>query len=140
MPSQTPSRTTRTVEAGSIDLNGRTLPVTVRVDRRAKRLIMRVEPSGRIRITCPHRRDIGAALAMAESRREWIGSRLEEMAAPLPFVPGSHIPVLGRDRLIIRDEKATIARLDNQYLRVGSPIGRDPTDSVIRLLRREVQA
>lgn len=132
-------RAVHTVEAGSIDLGGRSLPVTVRVDRRAKRLIMRVDPSGRVRITCPHKRDIGAALAMAENRRDWIGSRLDEMPTPLPFLPGVRIPVLGRERLIIHRPNQIAPQLEDNALVIGGPIGRNPSASVIRLLKREVQ-
>lgn len=136
---QSARRTIQTIEAGSIKLGERTLPVTVRVDRRAKRLIMRVEPSGRVRVTCPHKRDVSAALAMAESRREWIGSRLDEMPSPIPFCHGTWLPVLGRERQIVRDPSRRSTVLEEGHLFVEGIEAKDPTQSVIRTLKREVQ-
>lgn len=138
VPSIVAKKKTGAVEAGSIDLEGRKLPVMVRVDRRAKRLILRIENTGHIKVTCPHEKDIGAALAMAKSRSEWIGSRLAELPPLTPFRPGAVIPVLGRSRHIVQDQiYRGPARLEGDIIRVG---GTSPIEgSVLRLLRREAQ-
>ena len=137
---RTSSKRVSTIDAGSIDLDGRPHPVTVRIDRRAKRLIMRIDNCGCIRLTCPHEKDVGAALAMAKSRRDWIGSRLAEMAPPTPFTAGETIPVLGRDRLIVLDPaQRSPAILEPQVIRVGGGNADLVPGRVTRLLRREVQ-
>lgn len=131
----------QTVEAGCISWQGQKLPVTVRIDRRAKRLIMRIDHTGRIKVTCPHEKDISAALAMAESRQEWIGCRLAELPMPTPFLPGAAFPVLGRLRHIIHDPNARPgARLEPDRIRVGGLAGDTISHRVERLLRREAQA
>lgn len=83
------------IDGGSLTLDGRTLPIDIRINPRARRLILRLERPHTIRVTCPSRRHIKDALAMVAARRSWIADRLREAPAPVPFTPGAKLPILG---------------------------------------------
>lgn len=86
----------------ALEIGGRLVPLRVRVNRRARRLIVRVDPSGRIVVTAPSKRAAPEAIAFARSRALWIQSQLDTMG-PLPFRDGAVIPYRGRPhRLVLR--------------------------------------
>lgn len=79
-----------------IDLGDRMLPLTARVNRRAKRLIVKVDPvAGRVLVTAPSKRALPEALRFAEDRVEWIRARLEEGLPAQPFEAGGIVPYRG---------------------------------------------
>ncbi|MCI5047656.1 MAG: M48 family metallopeptidase [Aquisalinus sp.] len=85
-------------------VNGREIPVDIRVNRRARRYILKVDPfRPAILLTCPSQRQKKAALAFAGERRDWIAQQLSEAPAPQPFVPGARIPVRGIAHEIVSD-------------------------------------
>ncbi len=85
----------------SLTLNDQEVPVAIRLDRRARRISVRVDPSrGQVQITAPPRAGITQALAFAQSQERWIGQRLARVPEALPFVDGGTIPYLGQETLI----------------------------------------
>lgn len=90
------------IEAPAMRLADRTVPVTVRINRRARRLILKVDTyAPRILLTCPHRDLVAEGLDFIERRRDWIMRRLAEAPAATPFAPGATIPIRGVDHDIV---------------------------------------
>lgn len=86
----------------AIEIGGRLVPLRLRVNRRARRLIVRVDPTGRVLVTAPSKRAAPEAIAFARSRALWIKAQLDRMG-PVPFCDGAIIPYRGRPlRLVHR--------------------------------------
>ena len=80
----------------AIDLGTRTAPVELRVNKRAKRLILKVDPvQGRILLTVPSKSAIAQAMAFAQSRAGWIAQQLTASAGAKPFMDGGTCPYRG---------------------------------------------
>ena len=85
-----------------IDLGGEIAPVRARINRRARRYIVRVDSvSGTVLITAPSKRDVPAALRFAKSRADWIKSELRSGPKAYRFEAGGICPYRGEDHLII---------------------------------------
>jgi predicted metal-dependent hydrolase len=77
-------------------------PVRLRVDRRARRVNLRVDAAAReIIATAPTPRRLGEAAAFAAERRHWIAARLAALPAAAPFTPGAVIEVAGQPCLLV---------------------------------------
>ncbi|MEL7030244.1 MAG: SprT family zinc-dependent metalloprotease [Pseudomonadota bacterium] len=88
--------------AGALMIEGRPTPVRLRVNRRAKRLIVRVDPAeGAVVVTAPSKRALPEALDFAASRADWIAEQLASAPAPIPFRPGARVPFRGVEHLIV---------------------------------------
>lgn len=80
-----------------LDLGGRRAPLIARVNRRAKRLILKVDPAaGEIYVTAPSKRALPEAIAFARARADWIAGELDESLRARPFQPGQRVPLRGR--------------------------------------------
>lgn len=87
-----------------IDLGDRIAPLTARINRRAKRLIVRVDPvAGRVLVTAPSKRALPEALRFASERAGWIRERLDEGGAARPFAHGGVCPYRGVFHRVIND-------------------------------------
>lgn len=98
-----------------INIGARKAPLVARVNRRAKRLIVKVDPvAGEIHVTAPSKRTLPQAIAFAQERADWIEGQLNESLRGKPFAPGAVIPYCGADHIIIhsREPRAPV-RLDN---------------------------
>ena len=84
-----------------LKIDGRLLEVRVRLNPRARRMIVRVNPAtGEISVTAPSRRGLSAALDFARGEREWIAGQLAKAPGPVPLAIGSEIPFAGRGHRI----------------------------------------
>ncbi len=107
-----------------INIGARAAPLIARVNRRAKRLILKVDPvAGEIHVTAPSERTLPEAISFAHERIDWIASQLTEKMRGKPFQPGMRIPFQGVDHIVIHDEtQRAAARLDTEFapvIRVG---------------------
>ncbi len=92
-PSSPPLETT-------IDLGDRSAPLTARVNRRARRLIVKVDSvRGRVIVTAPSKRALSEAIDFARTRARWITGELDAGGAK-PFAPGHSFPLRGAPTLI----------------------------------------
>lgn len=86
-----------------INIGARPAPLVVRINRRAKRLILKVDPiSGEIFVTAPTKRAVPEAIAFAKERAEWIAGHLDEKLKARPFLDGQQAPFRGKPHLIRR--------------------------------------
>lgn len=87
-----------------IDLGDRVAPLVARVNRRATRLIVKVDAvHGRVLVTAPSKRALTEALEFAGARKGWIRARLEEGAPARPFVDGGMCPFRGIFHRIVNE-------------------------------------
>lgn len=105
----------------TIDLGDRTAPLTTRVNRRARRLIVTVDSiNGCVIVTAPSRRALPEAIDFAKTRAPWISRQLEDGGGAKPFRNGSIAPYRGAPKLIVLDggPRAGV-RLDGDRLLAG---------------------
>jgi predicted metal-dependent hydrolase len=80
-------------------------PVRLRVDRRARRISLRLDPARREMIaTAPSARRLGEAAAFAETRAAWMAELLAKLPDGEPLEAGGEIEVLGRRCRLVRVE------------------------------------
>jgi hypothetical protein len=85
------------LEAGlTLEVAGARVPVSLRVNPRARRLILRIaQGPAAIVVVAPSRRELKDALAFAEGQKPWIAARLKEQAPQIVFAAGAAVPILG---------------------------------------------
>ncbi|NIJ42138.1 hypothetical protein FHS78_002431 [Parvibaculum indicum] len=84
-----------------MQIDGRNVPVAIRHNPRARRIIVRVDlAAGSVQVTAPSKRSLAQALSFAREQRDWIAERLGQVPPPVPFVDGAIIPFKGEDHLI----------------------------------------
>ncbi|WP_209346837.1 SprT family zinc-dependent metalloprotease [Pontixanthobacter sp. CEM42] len=110
-------------EKRCIEIAGRTLPITIKRHRTAKRLIMRLAPDGsELRVTMPRWGQSVDALEFAESRRSWIAAQLDKVEEARPPRPDGQIDFIGEPVTIAWDPQAPRKpRLLETTLHIGGP-------------------
>ena len=87
-------------------IDGGLIPVTLRLNPRARRLIVKVHPtSGEVTVGAPSQRALNNALAFAHSESEWIRKRLAHIPKPVLLSIGAHIPFRGKIHAVEAGEK-----------------------------------
>ena len=115
-------------------------PVRLRVDRRARRVSLRIDPAlGEVVATAPSPRRLKEAAAFAAQRAAWIGEAVGRLPRPQPFSPGATIEVLGRPcRLGQADSRRGQGLYEEGGLRlVAYGEGAAFTRSVVRILKAQ---
>ncbi|MEZ5915094.1 MAG: YgjP-like metallopeptidase domain-containing protein [Parvularculaceae bacterium] len=109
----------------TIDLGDRTAPLTARVNRRARRLIITVDSvAGRVIVTAPSKRALPEAIDFARNSSSWIKSRLADTAGAKPFADGVIFPLRGRPTTIVQTGSPRNAvRQDGERIFVGGDSG-----------------
>lgn len=98
----------------TIDLGGRVAPLVARVNRRARRLIVRVDVrAGEVLVTAPSRRALPEAIRFAGEKASWIKGELDR-GAGRPFELGGVCPLRGVERAIVAAStiRATVATVE----------------------------
>lgn len=76
--------------------DGRDVPIAVRVNHKARRLILRVDQKKQLGIAvAPSEAYVADALNFARSRLDWIADRLAQMPEPMTLTEGAEIPLRG---------------------------------------------
>ncbi|MGD0144817.1 MAG: SprT family zinc-dependent metalloprotease, partial [Rhizomicrobium sp.] len=82
-------------------IEGKPVTITIKLNRRARRLIVKVHPStGEVTVVAPSQRALNHALEFARSESNWIARRLAEVPAPVAFGPGARIPFRGEEHIV----------------------------------------
>ncbi|MEK7266860.1 MAG: SprT family zinc-dependent metalloprotease [Pseudomonadota bacterium] len=117
-PSHPPLETT-------IDLGDRTAPLTARINRRARRLIVTVDAAaGRVFVTAPSKRALPEALDFARTRARWISAQLEEGRRAKPFAGGTRFPFRGAPVTIVNEggPRSAVRLTEGALLAGGDPL------------------
>lgn len=84
------------LERAQLVIDGAVLPLTLKRNARARRIILRLDRSGRgVQITLPLRASRLKALDFAKSHSDWIKSRIAKIPERIAFAPGAVIPLRG---------------------------------------------
>ncbi len=91
-------------KTGELVIDGRSLPVTFRRRRDARRVILRLdrEKDG-IVLTLPPGMSTHTALEFAAKQAGWIWTRLAKAPERVPFEPGNLVPLRGVDHAIVHE-------------------------------------
>jgi predicted metal-dependent hydrolase len=86
-------------------IEGRAVEVNVRLNPRARRLIVKVHPTtGEITVTAPSQRALDKALEFARGQHDWIATQLSRVPVPVSLNAGSLVPFKGRDHIVREGE------------------------------------
>lgn len=121
----------------TVRIGDRALPVVIRRNGRAKRMILRLGPAGReVCVTLPPWGRTAEALAFARSRAGWLEAQLAGLPAPGDPAAEGRIAYRGADLPIAWDRRhPRQPRLDHGVLALGGP-----ADTVARRLQRWLEA
>ncbi|HEY5337093.1 MAG TPA: SprT family zinc-dependent metalloprotease [Rhizomicrobium sp.] len=87
-------------------IDGDAVAVTLKLNPRARRLIVKVHPTtGEVTVVAPSQRALNGALDFARSETDWIRRRLAHVPKPVPLGLGARIPFRGRMHVIATGER-----------------------------------
>ena len=76
-----------------LDIEGRAVPLRVRISPRARRMTLRADAAlGSIGLTLPRGVAASHALTFLEGQRAWLAACVAKWPVPRPFVPGAVLP------------------------------------------------
>ncbi|HMH65730.1 MAG TPA: SprT family zinc-dependent metalloprotease [Rhizomicrobium sp.] len=79
-----------------LKIDGRLLEVRLRLNPRARRMIVKVNPAtGEVSVTAPSRRGLAHALDFARGEQDWIARQLAKAPGPVALAAGTVIPFRG---------------------------------------------
>mgnify|MGYP001557011679 CR=1 FL=1 len=88
-----------------LKIDGKVVPVALKLNPRARRLIVKVHPStGEVSVVAPSRRALEHALDFARNEMDWIAGRLADVPPPVMLGLGKRIPFFGVSHLIVEGE------------------------------------
>ena len=97
-----PPATRRPSKRELLRIEGRAVEVTMRLNPRARRLIVKVHPStGEVTVVAPSQRALDRALDFARGETPWIARQLARVPKSIALAPGARIPLLGVERSIL---------------------------------------
>ena len=92
-----------------LKIDGRAVEVSLRLNPRARRVIVKVHPNtGEVTVTAPTRTGIAHALDFARAEKDWIARQLACVPPPVALAPGSAIPFRGISHRIRHSQTGTL--------------------------------
>jgi len=126
-----------------LKIDGRAVEMSVRLNPRARRLIVKVDPvSGEVVVIAPSRRALDRAVEFARGQADWIARQLARVPSRVVLVPGARVPYRGEELAIVRGNGRPAA-IDNGAIRVGGRAEHTPRrvlDFLKRQARRALEA
>lgn len=106
-----------------VEIGGRTLPVAIRRNARARRLTLRLAPDGsEVRVTLPRWCPSREALAFVHARTGWLAEQLDKLPVHRPPEPGGTVLFYGQALAIDwREGGRRTPLLEGDRLVVGGP-------------------
>jgi len=78
-------------------IDGAAVAVTLRLNPRARRVIVKVHPvTGEVTVVAPSRRGLQQALDFARGEQDWIARQRARVPAPVVLAPGAKLPFRGQ--------------------------------------------
>lgn len=130
-------------DAQHLEIDGRTLSVSVKVHPRARRMTLRVDRGrGQVSLTLPPGVAMEEGLRFVSRQRRWLRMRLAELPERIPFADGTVLPILGEDHVIRHcPEERCAVRREAGAIRVSGRrehMARRVTDFLKAEARREI--
>ncbi len=95
-----------------LEIGGRFVPLRLRANRRARRLILRIDTDQEgVIVTLPDGVSKAKAVEFARARADWILAGLDKLGPRIPFRAGARLPYLGVDHLIRHAPEARLGVL-----------------------------
>ena len=89
------------VQRKLLKIDGEPVPVTLKLNPRARQLIVRVHPStGEVTVVAPSRRSLSHAMEFARKQSDWIAQKLENVPEPVPLGLGRRVLFRGEAHVI----------------------------------------
>jgi len=128
-----------------LKIEGRAVEVSVKLNPRARRLIVKVHPSsGEVSVIAPSKRALERALEFARGQSDWIARQLARVPSRVALVPGARLPLRGVEHTIAHAESGPVwIDEDVPVIRVGGRAEHAPRrvlDFLKRLARRTLEA
>ena len=127
----------------TVEFAAQSLPLVVRRNPRAKRLIMRLSPGAtELSITAPPKMSTKVILDFIERHKGWAESRLGTAAAPIHVVDGAALPFRGGILRIAHAPGRRVSRLEQDAEEAVLHVGGDAqhlTRRVLDVLKREAR-
>lgn len=103
----------------TLRIGGRSVPVKVRLNPRARRLIVKVHPStGEVAVVAPSERSVSKALDFARQEGDWIAGRLARVPDPVYLEPGDLVLFKGAHYVLrLSPDQRSGVWIDNDALR-----------------------
>lgn len=90
-----------------VEIEGRTVPVTVRRSARACRMSLRVDAmADSVILVLPEGVALSHGLRFVHTKQQWIAGRLAALPPRVPFADGAVVPVLGVDHVVRHQPQA----------------------------------
>ena len=127
----------------TISLAGRDIPLVVRRNRQARRVVLRIDvEAGGIALTLPGRTALAEGLVLAHERADWVIRCLDKLPARVPFADGAAVPLLGIDTKVRHapDTRHGVAHIDGELIVSGrlEHVARRIEDWLKREAKREI--
>lgn len=91
----------RITDPTTVTLDERVVPVRLRRNRQARRIVLRIDPDhDGVVVTLPLRTAAREAMELVVDKKAWVLTRLERLPSRRPFACGASIPLLGVDHMI----------------------------------------
>ena len=104
-----------------IKIEGRNIPVRIRKNTRARRMILRIDNNinGAV-VTLPSWTSEREALLMVQEKSDWVLTKLDNMPTKISFESGAQIPFLGEYHIVYHDpnQKEVVKKGENE-IRLG---------------------
>ena len=105
-----------------LNINGREMPLQLRRNALAKRLVLRLSRDGAcVQITLPRRCSEKKALAFAQTQIEWIHQQLAKKPAPIAFTCGTELSLLG-EFLTFKHHAKRLTKREGDVVYIGGDI------------------
>jgi predicted metal-dependent hydrolase len=125
-----------------LKIEGRAVEVSVKLNPRARRLIVKVHPaSGEVSVVAPSKKALERALEFARGQSDWIARQLAHVPSRVALVSGARIPFRGEEHLIARSEtERTPVWIDQNeaIIRVGGRLEHAPR-RLLDFLKRQAR-
>lgn len=112
----------------SVEIGGRTLPIEVRPNSRARRLTLRLAPDGNaVRLTVPNWCPRAEAIAFVHARTAWLGEQLAKVPERRVPEPGGTLLYRGAEFAIDwRPDASRTPKIRSTSVVIGGPAERIP--------------
>jgi len=135
----------RAVRRELLKIEGRAVEVQVKLNPRARRLIVKVHPaSGEVSVIAPSRRSLEHALDFARGQTAWIARQLAHVPSRVLLTDGARIPFRGKEHVVAGGGQGPVSIEDGTaVIRVGGRAEHAPRrllDFLRRQAKRELEA
>lgn len=101
-----------------IQLGSESLPISIRPDKRAKRITLRFNPWSRdVTVTLPRRVPASEGMEFAQTKKAWLQGLIDQTPKKVPFVCGAVVPFAGKPFDIVHEGgRGTAVRMEGSTL------------------------